>query len=119
MAEHPGIMPDDDYDLSGFCVGVVDRPKIIDQANVSAGDVILGLGSSGIHSNGYSLVRRVLVDGHEGELDVPRIDLGGETLADTLLTPTRIYVKSVLALLAAGIPVKAMAHITGGGISEN
>ncbi|MDA3936913.1 MAG: phosphoribosylformylglycinamidine cyclo-ligase [Actinomycetota bacterium] len=119
MAEHPGVMADDDYDLSGFCVGVVDRPRMIDHSNVSNGDVILGLGSSGIHSNGYSLVRKVLVEGREDELALPRIDLGGVTLGDALLTPTRIYVKSILELLRAEIPVKAMAHITGGGISEN
>ncbi len=119
MAEHPGVMADDDYDLSGFCVGVVDRPKMIDPTSVTAGDVILGLGSSGIHSNGYSLVRKVLVEGRENELTLPRVDLGGIALADALLTPTRIYVKSILELLRAGIPVKAMAHITGGGISEN
>ena len=119
MAEHPGTMDSNDYDLSGFCVGVVDRPKMVDGSGVQPGDVVLGLASSGLHSNGYSLVRRVLVDGHEAELALPRLDLGGVSLADALLEPTRIYAKAVAALLASGVPVKAMAHITGGGITEN
>ena len=119
MAEHPDAMEPGDYDLSGFCVGVVDRPKMIDGSRIAPGDVILGVASSGLHSNGFSLVRRVLVDGHEAELALPRVDLGGTTLGDALMAPTRIYVKAVKALLAAGVPVKAIAHITGGGISEN
>ena len=119
MAEHPGTMPADDYDLSGFCVGIVDRTEMIDGTRVAPGDVILGLGSSGLHSNGYSLVRRVLVEGHEGELDLPRVDLGGATLGEALLQPTRIYANAILRVLRAGVPVKAMAHITGGGITEN
>ncbi len=119
MAEHPGVMPADDYDLSGFCVGLVDRPDLIDGSAVAPGDVILGLASSGLHSNGFSLVRRVLVDGREDELGLPRLDLGGATLGDALLTPTRIYAKSVLQLLGSDVSVKAMAHITGGGITEN
>jgi phosphoribosylformylglycinamidine cyclo-ligase len=119
MAEHPGSMEPGEYDLSGFCVGVVDRPEMIDGSQVAVGDVVLGVASSGLHSNGFSLVRRVLVDGHEAELELPRIDLGGQTLGDALLTPTRIYVKAVKALLDAGIPMKAIAHITGGGITEN
>jgi phosphoribosylformylglycinamidine cyclo-ligase len=119
MAEHPGSMPADDYDLAGFCVGVVDRPKMIDGSSVEPGDVILGLASSGVHSNGFSLIRRVLVDGHEDGLGLARLDLGGCTLAEELMTPTRIYVKSVLALVASGVKVKAMSHITGGGITEN
>jgi phosphoribosylformylglycinamidine cyclo-ligase len=119
MAEHPGVMAEDDYDLSGFCVGVVDRPKMIDGSAIEPGDVVLGLASSGAHSNGFSLIRRVLVDGHEDELGLARLDLGGETLGDALLAPTRIYVKPVLDLLRAGVPVKGMAHITGGGITEN
>ncbi len=118
MAEHPGIMAEDDYDLSGFCVGVVDRPRMVDGSCVAVGDVVLGLASNGLHSNGFSLVRRVLVDGHEDELDLPRVDLGGKRLGDALLEPTRIYVKSVLDLLRE-LPVKAMAHVTGGGITEN
>ena len=118
MAEHPGVMAEDDYDLSGFCVGVVDRPRMVDGSGVGPGDVVLGLASSGLHSNGFSLVRRVLVDGHEDELDLARVDLGGRHLGDALLEPTRIYVKPVLGLLRE-LPVKAMAHITGGGITEN
>ncbi|MDH4140304.1 MAG: phosphoribosylformylglycinamidine cyclo-ligase [Coriobacteriia bacterium] len=119
MAEHPGVMAEDDYDLSGFCVGVVDRPKMLDKASVEPGDVVLGLSSSGLHSNGFSLVRRVLVEGHEEELDLARVDLGGTSLADVLLEPTRIYVRSVLEVLREGPPIRAIAHITGGGITEN
>ena len=130
MAEHPGVMRPDDYDLAGFAVGVVDRPKMIDPANVKAGDVILGLPSTGVHSNGYSLVRKVIgIDGmvpgtpeaeaKRAELEVVREDLGGVSLADALLAPTRIYVKPVLELLRGGAPVHALAHITGGGITEN
>ncbi|MDO8880585.1 MAG: phosphoribosylformylglycinamidine cyclo-ligase [Coriobacteriia bacterium] len=118
MAEHPGTMDPDDYDLSGFCVGAVDRPKMVTGETVAPGDVILGIGSSGLHSNGFSLVRKVLVEGREDELSLPRVDLGGTTLGELLLTPTRIYVKSVLATIAE-VPVKGMAHITGGGITEN
>lgn len=118
MAEHPGTMAPDDYDLSGFCVGVVDRPKMITGETIAPGDVILGLSSSGPHSNGFSLVRKVLVEGREAELTLPRVDLGGITLGELLLTPTRIYVKPVLATLAE-VPIKGMAHITGGGITEN
>jgi phosphoribosylformylglycinamidine cyclo-ligase len=118
MAEHPGTMDADDYDLSGFCVGVVDRPKMITGETIKPGDVILGLGSSGLHSNGFSLVRKVLVEGRESELSLPRVDLGGTTLGEALLAPTRIYVKSVRAALAE-VTVKGMAHITGGGITEN
>ncbi|HAL29535.1 MAG TPA: phosphoribosylformylglycinamidine cyclo-ligase, partial [Coriobacteriia bacterium] len=97
MAEHPGTMEAADYDLSGFCVGVVDRPKMITGETIKPGDVILGLGSSGLHSNGFSLVRKVLVEGRESELSLPRVDLGGTTLGEALLAPTRIYVKSVRA----------------------
>lgn len=119
MAEHPGTMPEEDFDLSGFCVGVVDRPKAIDGSSISPGDVVLGLASSGLHSNGFSLVRRVLVDGQEDELALSRVDLGGMTLGDALLEPTRIYAKAVRALRERGVQVKGMAHITGGGITEN
>jgi phosphoribosylformylglycinamidine cyclo-ligase len=119
MAEHPGVMDDNDYDLSGFCVGVVDRPKLIDGSAIEPGDTILGLASSGVHSNGFSLVRRVMVDGHEDELGLPRLDLGGRTLGQALLEPTRIYVKPVLGLVRSGAPVKGIAHITGGGLTEN
>ena len=130
MAEHPGVMRPDDYDLAGFTVGVVDRPKMIDPANVRPGDVIIGLPSTGVHSNGYSLVRKVIgVDGivpgtpeaaaKRAELEQPLEELGGLSLADALLAPTRIYVKPVLELLRAGANVHAIAHITGGGITEN
>lgn len=118
MAEHPGTMDPDDYDLAGFCVGVVDRPKMVTGESIEPGDVILGLASSGLHSNGFSLVRKVLVEGREAELALPRVDLGGASLGDLLLTPTRIYVRSVLGALAE-TPVKGMAHVTGGGITEN
>ena len=130
MAEHPGVMNPDDYDLAGFVVGVVDRPKMIGPEKVKAGDVILGLASSGIHSNGYSLVRKVVgVDGIKPgtpeaaakaeELSRPLEELGGASLADALLAPTRIYVKPILELLRGGASVHAIAHITGGGITEN
>jgi phosphoribosylformylglycinamidine cyclo-ligase len=119
MAEHPGTMDPDDYDLSGFCVGVVDRPKMITGQGIVPGDVLLGLASTGLHSNGFSLVRKVLVEGREAELTLPRLDLGGEALADVLLTPTRIYVHAVREVIEDGIPIKGMAHITGGGITEN
>ena len=116
MAEHPGVMPAEDYDLAGFCVGVVDRSRMIDGRDLAAGDVILGLASSGLHSNGYSLVRRVI---EARGLDL-RANLEGQgELGALLLAPTRIYVKPVLAALAAGLPIKAMAHITGGGITNN
>ena len=132
MAEHPGVMRPDDYDLAGFTVGVVDRPKMLDPASVRPGDVIVGLPSTGIHSNGYSLVRKVIgVDGivpgtpeaaeKRAELEQPLEALGGASLADALLVPTRIYVKPVLELLrgAGAGKVHAIAHITGGGITEN
>ena len=130
MAEHPGVMRPEDYDLAGFTVGVVDRPKMLDPANVRPSDVILGLPSTGIHSNGYSLVRKVIgVDGilpgtpeaaaKAEELSRPLDELNGATLADALLAPTRIYVKPILELLRGGANVHAIAHITGGGITEN
>ena len=120
MAEHPGVMDPDEYDLSGFCVGVVDRPKMLDVANVAEGDVVLGLASTGIHSNGFSLVRRAVTEVQPlQQLQAPRADLGGQSILEALLAPTRIYVKSVLALLGEGMPVHAVAHITGGGITEN
>lgn len=120
MAEHPGVMNPDDYDLAGFVVGVVDKPKILGPEKVSEGDIILGLPSSGIHSNGYSLVRKVAIDGKTvEELNQPLEELGGESLADAVLRPTTIYAGGLLAALRAGAPIKAMAHITGGGITEN
>ena len=120
MAEHPGVMNPDDYDLAGFVVGVVDKPKILGPEKVSEGDIILGLPSSGIHSNGYSLVRKVAIEGKTvEELNQPLEELGGESLADAVLRPTTIYAGGLLAALRAGASIKAMAHITGGGITEN
>ncbi|MGN0072797.1 MAG: phosphoribosylformylglycinamidine cyclo-ligase [Coriobacteriales bacterium] len=120
IAEHPGVMPADDYDLSGFCVGVVDRPKMIGPELVEEGDVILGLASTGIHSNGFSLVRRAVTERMSlDELTAPCSKLGGSSVMDALLAPTRIYVKSIVNLLKKGLPVHAVAHITGGGITEN
>jgi phosphoribosylformylglycinamidine cyclo-ligase len=121
MAEHPGVMEADDYDVSGFCVGVVDRPCMIGPENVREGDVLVGLASSGLHSNGYSLARKVCVENRtEEELRAPRADLAGQNILEALLTPTRIYVKPVLEVLRT-LPgaVHALAHITGGGITEN
>lgn len=121
MAEHPGVIDPDDYDLSGFCVGVVDRAKMLDPAAVRPGDVLVGLASSGLHSNGYSLARKVCVEGKTHyELRIEREELEGANLQDALLEPTRIYVKPVRAVLdACPGAVRALAHITGGGISEN
>ena len=115
-AEHPGLMPQDDYDLAGFSVGGVDRDKLFDPASVKAGDALIGLPSSGVHSNGFSLVRRVF-DVENGGLDFYCDDLG-KTLGEALLEPTRIYVKPVLRL-AESVRVKAVSHITGGGFYEN
>ena len=99
-AEHPGLMPVDEYDLAGFAVGVVDKKKIIDNTRMAAGDVVIALASTGIHSNGFSLCRKVFdIDNNNPELYVPREELDGKTVAEALLVPTRIYVKSVLALL--------------------
>ncbi|MGN0286545.1 MAG: phosphoribosylformylglycinamidine cyclo-ligase [Atopobiaceae bacterium] len=120
MAEHPGVMKPDDYDLAGFVVGVVDRPKMIGPHLVHAGDVVLGLPSSGIHSNGYSLVRKVAIEGKTVEqLNQPLAELGGESLADAVMRPTTIYAGKLMAALRGGAPIEAMAHITGGGITEN
>ncbi len=113
-AELPGMYQGEDYDLAGFCVGVVEKSRILDGSKVAPGDVILGLAASGFHSNGYSLVRRVL-EHSDADLDMP---LDGTTLGAALLAPTRIYVKPLLALLDA-LPVHALAHITGGGLPEN
>ena len=120
MAEHPGVMPEDEYDLAGFVVGVVDRPKMLGPERVHEGDVILGLASSGIHSNGYSLVRKVAIkEKTPDELRVPLEELGGESIADAVLRPTIIYAGGLIRALRAGAPIHAMAHITGGGITEN
>ncbi|MBR5294923.1 MAG: phosphoribosylformylglycinamidine cyclo-ligase [Oscillospiraceae bacterium] len=118
-AEHPGLMPVDEYDLAGFAVGIVDKKKIIDNTRMAAGDVVIGLASTGIHSNGFSLCRKVFnIDQNPDSLYVGREDLGGKSVAEALLVPTRIYVKSVLALLEQ-VDVKGISHITGGGFYEN
>ena len=117
-AEMPGFYPEEEYDLAGFSVGIVDEEKIIDGRRLSAGDALIGLGSTGVHSNGFSLVRKVL-DVEHADLTSPMEELGGKSLGETLLTPTRIYVKAILALLKGGIDVHAISHITGGGFYEN
>ena len=117
-AEHPGLMPDDDYDVAGFSVGIVDEEKIIDGKRLAQGDILIGLASTGIHSNGFSLVRKVL-DVEHADLTSPVEQLGGKSLGETLLTPTRIYVKAIKALLKAGVDIHAVSHITGGGFYEN
>ena len=116
-AEHPGMMPVEDYDLAGFAVGIVDKKKILDNNTVTTGDVVIALSSSGVHSNGFSLVRKVFDIGN-CDLDAYKDELGGKTLGETLLTPTKIYVKPVLALLEK-VNVHAISHITGGGFYEN
>ncbi len=116
-AEMPGFYPVDEYDLAGFSVGVVDKEKILNNKTIEAGDVIIALPSSGVHSNGFSLVRRVF-DVEKTDLTKPVAELGGASLGDTLLTPTKIYVKPMLALFDE-ITVKAVSHITGGGFYEN
>jgi phosphoribosylformylglycinamidine cyclo-ligase len=113
-AEMPGMYHGDDYDLAGFCVGVVERDRIIDGTKTAAGDVVIGLASSGPHSNGYSLIRKLVAVGGADE----KTQLDGKSLFDRLLTPTRIYVKSMLAL-ARKFDVKGFAHITGGGLTDN
>ena len=117
-AEHPGMMPEDDYDLAGFSVGIVDKKKIIDNSRMAEGDVVIALASSGVHSNGFSLVRKVFDVEHNPDLMKPNDFLGGKSIAETLLTPTKIYVKSILALLEQ-VDVKGISHITGGGFYEN
>ena len=118
-AEHPGMMPAEDYDLAGFAVGIVDKKKIIDHTRMEAGDVVIALPSTGIHSNGFSLCRKVFdIDHNNPELYVPRQELDGKTIAEALLVPTKIYVKPVLALLEK-VDVKGISHITGGGFYEN
>ena len=116
-AEHPGMMPDDDYDLAGFAVGMVDKKKMINNDDTKPGDVIIALPSTGVHSNGFSLVRRAF-DVESPEMKLPREELGGRTLLDALLEPTKIYVKPVLALMEK-VKVKGVTHITGGGFYEN
>ncbi|MBO4941056.1 MAG: phosphoribosylformylglycinamidine cyclo-ligase [Clostridia bacterium] len=116
-AEMPGFYPEDEYDLAGFSVGVVDKAKVLDNKTIKEGDVIIALPSSGVHSNGFSLVRKVF-DVENADIRAPREELGGKSVGETLLTPTRIYVKPMLALFEA-VTVKAVSHITGGGFYEN
>ena len=116
-AEHPGLMPEEDYDLAGFAVGVVDEKDLITGENLKPGDVLIGMASSGVHSNGFSLVRKVF-DMTVESLNTYYDELGA-TLGETLLAPTRIYVKALKAVKEAGVTVKACSHITGGGFYEN
>ena len=114
-AEMPGFYPEDEYDLAGFAVGAVDRAKVLDNSKVKEGDAVIALPSSGVHSNGFSLVRKIFA---EKDITSPREELGGRSLGEVLLTPTRIYVKPMLALFEK-VTVKAVSHITGGGFYEN
>ena len=116
-AEMPGFYPEDEYDLAGFAVGVVDKSKVLNKETITAGDVLIGLPSSGVHSNGFSLVRKVF-DVENADLSQKPEELGGASLGETLLTPTKIYVKPMLKLFDA-VTVKSVAHITGGGFYEN
>ena len=116
-AEHPGMMPEEEYDLAGYSTGIVDKAKIIDNRTMKAGDIVIALPSTGVHSNGFSLVRKVF-DVENADLAAPVEKLGGKSLGETLLTPTKIYVKPVLALLKE-VAVKGISHITGGGFYEN
>ena len=116
-AEMPGFYPEDEYDLAGFAVGVVDKEKILDNKTIKEGDVIIALPSSGVHSNGFSLVRKVF-DVEKADLKSPVAELGGKSIGETLLTPTKIYVKPMLELFK-NVTVKAVSHITGGGFYEN
>ena len=116
-AEMPGFYPEDEYDLAGFAVGIVDKDKIIDNRSMKSGDVMIALSSSGVHSNGFSLVRKVF-DVENADLDAPFAESGGRSLGETLLTPTRIEVKPVLELIEK-TAVKGISHITGGGFYEN
>lgn len=118
-AEMPGMYPDGEYDLAGFAVGVVEKSKIIDGSTIVAGDAVIGIASSGAHSNGYSLVRKI-IERSQPDLDAPFDEVDGKarTLADAIMAPTHLYVKPMLSLMQA-LPVKGMAHITGGGLTEN
>ena len=116
-AEMPGFYPVDEYDLAGFSVGVVDKSKILDNSTIKAGDIIIGIPSSGVHSNGFSLVRKVF-DVENSDIKTPVSELGGKSIGETLLTPTKIYVKPMTALFEK-VTVKAVSHITGGGFYEN
>ena len=116
-AEMPGFYPIDEYDLAGFCVGVVDKDKVLDNSKMVEGDVVIALPSSGVHSNGFSLVRKVF-DVENADIKTPVAELGGKSVGETLLTPTKIYVKPMVALFEE-VTVKAVSHITGGGFYEN
>ena len=116
-AEMPGFYPENEYDLAGYCTGIVDRKKIIDNTTMQPGDVVIALPSSGVHSNGFSLVRKVF-DVEHCDLTTPREELGGISLGDALIAPTKIYVKPILALLEK-VAVRGISHITGGGFYEN
>ena len=116
-AEHPGLMPEDEYDLAGFAVGLADKKDMITGENIKEGDVLIGIASSGVHSNGFSLVRKVF-DMTRESLDTYYEELGG-TLGEALLAPTRIYVKALKSVKEAGVTIKGCSHITGGGFYEN
>ena len=118
-AEHPGMMPEDEYDLAGFTVGVVDKAKILDNSTMQPGDVIIALPSTGVHSNGFSLVRKIFDIDNNPDVLKKTFDGMDKPLGEALLAPTRIYVKAVKALLKAGVDVHAVSHITGGGFYEN
>ncbi|NER79918.1 MAG: phosphoribosylformylglycinamidine cyclo-ligase [Leptolyngbya sp. SIO1D8] len=125
-AEMPGFYGPGEYDLAGFCVGIVEKTQILDGSQVLLGDKVIGLASQGVHSNGYSLVRKIMAEAARRERDLPGYDwdecpagLGGVSLGESLLTPTSIYVEPILAARQAGLPIHAMAHITGGGLPEN
>jgi phosphoribosylformylglycinamidine cyclo-ligase len=117
-AEMPGFYQPGEYDLAGFCVGIVEKSKLLDGSQVQIGDIAIGLSSSGVHSNGFSLVRKIIENG-SFSFDFTPEELGGKSLGEILLTPTKIYVKPVLEALRNGLPVRGMAHITGGGLPEN
>ena len=117
-AEMPGFYPVGEYDLAGFCVGIVEKSRILDGSRVKLGDVAIGLASSGVHSNGFSLVRKIVGDRQLSWEDCPP-EFAGQSLGEVCLTPTKIYVKPVLAALKSGIEIHGMAHITGGGLPEN
>lgn len=117
-AEMPGFYQPKEYDLAGFCVGIVEHRDLLDGAQVQVGDAVIGLGSNGVHSNGYSLVRRVVTESGLSWSDCPNA-LAGQSLGEAFLTPTRIYVSSVLAARKAGLEIHGMAHVTGGGLPEN
>jgi phosphoribosylformylglycinamidine cyclo-ligase len=118
-AEMPGLYKAGDYDLAGFCVGAVDRPNIVDGKSVQSGDIVIGLGSSGLHSNGFSLARKVLLEHAQLPLDKKYTETNEQTLGDALLVPTTLYVKPILELASKGIELHSMAHITGGGLPGN